>query len=42
MLRFIEEPGLAECMGAQSRAIAERKYDVHKVNEVVMREMGIQ
>ena len=42
MLRFIEEPGLAERMGAQSRAIAERKYDVHKVNEVVMREMGIQ
>lgn len=42
MLMFIEEPGIAERMGAHSRDIAETKYDVHKVNEVVMTEMGIR
>lgn len=41
MLRFIEDPELAPRMGARSRQIAEDKYDVHKVNEVMLREMGI-
>lgn len=41
MTRFIEEPGLAARMGACSRRIAEDKYDVHKVNAVMLREMGI-
>jgi glycosyltransferase involved in cell wall biosynthesis len=41
MLRFIEEPELAQRMGAQSRRMAEEKYDVHKVNAVMLREMGI-
>lgn len=42
MLRFIEEPELAARMGARSRQIAEEKYDVHRVNAVMLKEMGIQ
>ncbi len=42
MLRFIEEPELATRMGARSRQIAEEKYDVHRVNAVMLQEMGIQ
>lgn len=41
MLRFVESPELAVKMGQSSRRIAEEKYDVHKVNEVMLREMGI-
>lgn len=41
MERFLEDPMLAERMGSQSREIAETKYDVHKVNAVMLREMGI-
>lgn len=39
MLRLIEDPGLAVRMGQRSRQIAEEKYDVHKVNAVMLREM---
>ena len=42
MERFILEPELIPRMGARSRQIAEEKYDVHKVNAVMLREMGIQ
>jgi len=42
MLRFIEEPELAIRMGIRSRQIAEEKYDVHRVNAVMLKEMGIQ
>ncbi|MHB1017741.1 MAG: glycosyltransferase family 4 protein [Coriobacteriia bacterium] len=41
MERFIEEPGLASRMGAESRAIAQEKYDVHEVNRTIMQTMGI-
>lgn len=41
MLKFIEDPALAPRMGRRSRQIAEDKYDVHKVNAVMLREMGI-
>lgn len=41
MLKFIEDPTLAPRMGQRSRQISEEKYDVHKVNEVMLREMGI-
>lgn len=41
MLKFIEDPALAPRMGQRSRQIAEDKYDVHKVNAVMLREMGI-
>lgn len=41
MRRFIEDPGLAARMGARSRAIAEEKYDVHKVNAIMLEAMKI-
>ncbi len=41
MLKFIKDPTLAPRMGKRSREIAEEKYDVHKINAVMLREMGI-
>lgn len=41
MERFIKEPDLVKRMGKRSRQIAEDKYDVHKVNAVMIREMGL-
>lgn len=41
MERFLRDPGLVAPMGARSRAIAEEKYDVHLVNRVMMRAMGL-
>jgi glycosyltransferase involved in cell wall biosynthesis len=41
MQSFIDNPGLAAAMGLRSRQIVEDKYDVHKVNAVMLREMGI-
>lgn len=42
MLRFIDEPQLAQNMGTRSRAIAVDKYDVHKVNAILLQQMGLQ
>jgi len=42
MERFVTEPELATKMGHRSREIAEQKYDVHKVNEHMLQEMGIK
>lgn len=39
--RFIKEPRLAERMGAESRRIAEERYDVHAVNRIVLETMGL-
>lgn len=41
MKRFIDHPELVAKMGQRSRAIAEEKYDVHKVNAVMLAAMGI-
>lgn len=41
MQRFIDEPTLAVRMGKRSRAIAEDKYDVNKVNAAMLHEMGV-
>lgn len=41
MSRFIEAPELAVSMGQRSREIAESKYDVHLVNIVMLREIGL-
>ncbi len=41
MQRFLNEPALARHMGAKSRELAENKYDVNKVNAMMLREMGI-
>lgn len=42
MQRFIYSPELVAQMGARSRQIAEDKYDVHKVNLVMLSAMGIK
>jgi len=41
MVRLVEDPELARRMGRRSRQIAEEKYDVRKVNAVLLQEMGI-
>jgi glycosyltransferase involved in cell wall biosynthesis len=41
MLRFVREPQLAARMGHESRGLAERKYDVTKVNEALLRLCGL-
>jgi glycosyltransferase involved in cell wall biosynthesis len=41
MERFILQPDLIEKMGQASRSIAEECFDVHKINQVILREMGI-
>jgi glycosyltransferase involved in cell wall biosynthesis len=41
MERFILQAELVGRMGVRSREIAEEKYDVHKVNEVILKTMGL-
>ena len=41
MIKLIENPDQLTAMGGRSRQIAEEKYDVHKVNAVMLREMGL-
>jgi glycosyltransferase involved in cell wall biosynthesis len=41
MRSFILDPGQAERMGNQSRAIAERVYDVKKVNAMLIEHIGL-
>ena len=41
MQRFLDEPTLVRSMGHRSREIAVKKYDVHKVNAVMLKEMGL-
>ena len=42
MRRFIEAPELQQRMGARSRQMVEDKYDVHKVNAVMLAGMGLK
>lgn len=41
MERFILDPSLVNAMGSEGRRIAVEKYDVNKVNQVILREMGL-
>ncbi|WP_290522429.1 glycosyltransferase family 4 protein [Alcanivorax sp.] len=41
MTKLIESPDRVATMGARSRQIAEEKYDVHKVNAVMLKEMAL-
>ena len=41
MGRFLDDPSLALEMGRRSRKMAVEKYDVEKVNEVILREMNL-
>lgn len=40
--KFIRNPNMIEQMGVESRRIAEEKYDVHKVNKVILSTMGLE
>jgi glycosyltransferase involved in cell wall biosynthesis len=42
MLRFIDDAELAKTMGVRSREIAVNKYDVRKVNALMLEQMGIE
>jgi glycosyltransferase involved in cell wall biosynthesis len=41
MRQFVGRPELAAVMGLRSRQIAESTYDVHKVNKLLLNEMGL-
>lgn len=41
MMQLIEEPGLKERMGAESRKMAENVFDVRKVDDLICKTMGI-
>jgi glycosyltransferase involved in cell wall biosynthesis len=41
MVRFVNDPGLAASMGAESRKIAERKYDVREINRTMLQLCGL-
>lgn len=41
MQRFIDRPDLIASMGAESRRMAEERYDVRKVNAVIISAMGL-
>ena len=41
MLQFVRDPDLAARIGLRARQVAEDKYDVHKVNAVMLQEMGV-
>lgn len=41
MARLVEAPELLAAMGRESRRIAEEKYDVHKVNRVILQAMRL-
>lgn len=41
MSNFLADPDLASRMGARSRALAERKFDVHAVNRQLLRGMSL-
>lgn len=41
MRSFIEDPALVPRMGRRARRLAEEKYDVRKVNAVMLHEMGV-
>ena len=41
MLRFIENPDLIESMGQQSRRLAEERFDVHIINAMLLKVIGV-
>lgn len=41
MARFLEDPSLAARMGRRARTIAEQRFDVHRVNAVLLAAMGL-
>ena len=42
MEHFIAEPALIESMGRESRRLAEERFDIHRINAVMLEAMGIR
>ena len=42
MARFVDDPALIASMGAQSRRLAEERFDVRKINAVILATMGLR
>lgn len=42
MIKFLEAPSMVEQMGDSSRKLAEKTFDVHKVNEILLKEMDLK
>ncbi|HYD12470.1 MAG TPA: glycosyltransferase family 4 protein [Allosphingosinicella sp.] len=41
MIRFIDRPELIAAMGGESRRLAEERFDVHRINAVILETFGI-
>ncbi|MBS3947106.1 MAG: hypothetical protein KGZ57_02205 [Dethiobacter sp.] len=41
MLRFVHNPGLVATMGAESRRLAEERFDVNRINQKLMEVLGV-
>lgn len=41
MLKLARDPALRERMGAASLRLAQERFDVHKVNQVILDAMGL-
>lgn len=41
MVRFIRKPELIEIMGLEGRRMAETKFNVHPINQVILRAIGV-
>ena len=41
LTRFVEQPSLIAAMGAESRRLAERRYDVHRVNATILKALQL-
>jgi glycosyltransferase involved in cell wall biosynthesis len=42
MLKFVQNPSLVATMGAESRRLAEERFDVYKINRKLMDVLGVQ
>lgn len=41
MRQFLQQPGLIISMGAESRRLAEERFDVHRINSIMLDVMGL-
>ena len=41
MRRFLDDPSLIAPMGHESRMLAERRYDVHAINALLLDKLGV-
>lgn len=41
MMNFVRQPGLVVAMGVESRRMAEKRFDVRKINDEILKAMGL-